>query len=931
VRHKSRYSLIISIVLMSITALCFAQLGGGVGQEMKQIEKQIANPNADTEYQRQTAPPKISIEDEKGGSPSVATNSTNRLDQKEKKSFLQKLLFWKKSESESGNKSTEPAIYVPKYSSADQVNHAEGVTKKSLAKEPLRVITPVYDAAGKKPSPEKQASKKAPAALTVVKPEYAASKAAGVVVADSKKTYAPVELTVVTPEYAKAESKEAVAKSDPAAKPAVVKPVYAKAAPEVSPDKNVAKNTQAPNVATKRENAQTRDVAIKKDMDTGSLAGVPVYAKATPVEVVVPPKREQAEAKDSAKEIVVKNDKAVEPPVFKPVYAKAAQEEVSAKEAHKVTRVSDALPVVTPVYAKNETPTDAVKYIEAEAPQTVSREDVLLSRIHLTLEGDGTLLEDAGLLKQLKLDLATISSDSKRSAEDKQAAVKTRIEECNKKLVGAGYYLASLWLLDSNIDKSEFSVFVDAGRIRETKFYDAAKSADAGATKKDFSQKYFSEEQLRRKMVHIQPGQIFNYNDFRSDIFSINSSPDVMLDADLRVSKEIVDGKLRRYVDTDYMVKESAPLHAVLSLDNSGTDATGDWGAGLTVQDLNLTKHDDVLSVNVPVSVDGSLKSASGSYYLPYGWKNGGAYTLFGGYSDMYTKNFIKDFDQEGKGYFTGAQMSYKLTPESKKHALEAAAGITYRNIKTTTYYLGAPLPVQEVTMVPLAFTLSYSSLQPGFFGGRNFFTAQTVYHHPGFLGASDDEGFIKQRANAKAEYWIEKLQGARLQPLFGQKGSDGSVQDQWVLFLKGDAQIASGTLVPAEQMGVGGATTVRGYKERENLGDNAFVGTVELRTPLLLGMISSPFLSAKEKEDRKLDPVDYLQFLTFFDYGYVEYADPQPGESPSDSIYSVGVGVRMSLTKHSQMSFDYGIPLTTTENDDGKNGRFHLNVKFQF
>jgi hemolysin activation/secretion protein len=737
--------------------------------------------------------------------------------------------------------------------------------------------------------------------LTVVKPEYAEAKSVDVVKGDEKKSHGPAELSVVKPEYAKSEpkgaTKEVVTKSDEPAKLSIVKPAYAKVASEDSSKKVSGKTEQA----SSKVSAVTSADNVK-------------------------------EAKSDVKDSVAKKTTSAEFSAIVPAYAKAAPEEASVEPTSKAVRTPEKLAVVKPMYVKNEVATDAVgKPVEVANPSTVNQEESLLSRIHLTLEGDGALLEDAGLLKQLKIDLANIVSDPKRLSEDKQSAVKARIEECNKKLIEAGYYLASLWLTDANIDKSEVSVFVDAGRIRETKFYDAAKSTDAGAAKKDFSQKYFSEKQLRGKMTHIQKGQVFNYNDFRSDIFSINSHPDVMLDADLRVNKEIVDGKLRRYVDTDYMVKETVPLHAVLSLDNSGTDATGNWGAGLTVQHLNLTKHDDVLSVNVPVSIDGSLKSASGSYFLPYSWGNGGAYTLYGGYSEMYTEDVIPNFDEEGKGHFTGVQMSHKLMPNSKKHSLDVAAGITYRDLTSTTYFMGTELPERAITMVPLALTLSYSSLQPGFLGGRNFFTAQTIYHQPGVLGSSDDEEFEKQRALADSEYWIEKLQGARIQPLFGKKDSDGSMRDQWVLFLKGDAQIASGTLVPAEQMGVGGATTVRGYKERVNLGDNAFVGTAELRTPLLLGMISSPFLSAEQKAKRELDPVDYLQFITFFDYGYVEYADPQPGEEPSDSIYSVGVGVRMSLTKHSQLSLDYGIPLTTTEDDDDKNGRFHLNVKFQF
>lgn len=864
VLYKSRYCLIIPVLLMSITAICFAQLGGGVGQEMKQIEKQTADPNFDSGYQRQSTSPKISIKEGNGTASDTATNSTIHLDQKEKKSFFQKILFWKKSDSGSKNKSAEPAIYTPKYAVANQEQTAGGVTKKSRVNEPLPIVTPAYEESVKKTEPAKHAAKKTSAELTVVKPEYAEAKSAEVVKSTAKKASGAGELSIVKPEYAKSESKGA-------AKEAIVR-------------------SDAPAV----------------------------------VPVVMP-----AYEKEKSKESVAKRAAPAVAPVVTPVYAKATTEEVPVKVSRNAARSPDAPLMVTPVYAKNESTIENAKSSVVAAPLSATKDESLLSNVHLLLEGDGSLLEDAGLAKQLKLDLATIANDPKRSPEEKQAAVKLSLEECNKKLIETGYYLASLWLLDANIDKSEFSVFVDAGRIRETKFYDASKAE--GADKKDFSHKYFSEKQLRRKMGSIQKDRIFNYNDFRNDIFTVNSHPDVMIDADLRVKKEIVDGRLRRYVDADYMVKETVPLHAVLSLDNSGTDATGNWGAGLTVQHLNLTKHDDVLSVNVPISIDRSIKSVSSSYYLPYEWWKGGSYTLYGGYSDMWTEDIIKDFDEKGEGYFTGIQISHKLMPNSKKHALDVAAGITYRDITSTTYFMDTALPSRHITMVPLSLTLSYSSLKPGVFGGRNFFSAQTIYHSAGILGSSDDEEFAKQRASAESEYWIEKLQGARIQPLFGKKGSEGTIQDQWVLFLKGDAQIASGTLVPAEQMGVGGAGTVRGYEERVNLGDNAFVGTAELRTPLLLGMISSPFLSKEEKSKRLLDPIDYLQFLTFFDYGYVEYADPQPGEEPSDSIYSVGAGVRMSLTKHSQMSFDWGFPLTQVEDSEGKNGRFHLNIKFQF
>src|SRR6185369_7707867 len=56
-----------------------------------------------------------------------------------------------------------------------------------------------------------------------------------------------------------------------------------------------------------------------------------------------------------------------------------------------------------------------------------------------------------------------------------------------------------------------------------------------------------------------------------------------------------------------------------------------------------------------------------------------------------------------------------------------------------------------------------------------------------------------------------------------------------WQAFGKLQGQVANGPLLSSEQFNGGGLATVRGYLESEVLGDDAVLGSIELRTPSLL------------------------------------------------------------------------------------------------
>jgi len=125
---------------------------------------------------------------------------------------------------------------------------------------------------------------------------------------------------------------------------------------------------------------------------------------------------------------------------------------------------------------------------------------------------------------------------------------------------------------------------------------------------------------------------------------------------------------------------------------------------------------------------------------------------------------------------------------------------------------------------------------------------------------------------------WLGQLQWAR-------RIGGGSSQ---VIF-RTDAQLANGGLPSLEQFTVGGADTVRGYRENRLIADTGIVASVELRIPVY----------SSESGDFK------VQAAPFADYGH---ASNRTGADPvRKDISSVGIGLLGSLFKRLDFSLYYG------------------------
>ncbi len=432
--------------------------------------------------------------------------------------------------------------------------------------------------------------------------------------------------------------------------------------------------------------------------------------------------------------------------------------------------------------------------------------------------------------------------------------------------------------------------------------------------------KYHTADNLLKSSAWIT-GDKFNYRKLYGDLFNLNVRPDLQIDTLL---KPKVDAFGRRVIDIELAVEDSYPIHLALNIANSGTEETGDWRARGTLQHLNLTDRNDTLTIEYMTDPGGfdNVSSLSMSYYTPIGADKG--LTFYTGWSESDFDDIFPLLDIYGEGYYFGLQLS-KVLKSTKSYSLDLTGGWIYRYTENTSDVAGVTSDRRDIKVSMPSVALGYSSKNFDRYGGRNFGSFTLTGNFAGKFGSDSTAEFINQNKDATGEFWIGTLRMARLQKLFRGEQDPG----KWTMFMEFEGQAADDSLVSAVQYRLGGAESVRGYEEAEVLGDSGIRGTLEVRTPLIDNFIPG----LKHAEDFLAENPDHwsthrLQFDAFADFGRVETSAQQPGEHSSQTMVSVGAGLRLGFTKYSQIRLDYGYPLEGTEETNEGEGQFHFKLE---
>ncbi|MEM8639066.1 MAG: ShlB/FhaC/HecB family hemolysin secretion/activation protein [Cyanobacteria bacterium P01_G01_bin.54] len=203
----------------------------------------------------------------------------------------------------------------------------------------------------------------------------------------------------------------------------------------------------------------------------------------------------------------------------------------------------------------------------------------------------------------------------------------------------------------------------------------------------------------------------------------------------------------------------------------------------------------------------------------------------------------------------------------------------------------------------------------------------------------SDSEGKTKISALRFSQDWLKRSEqevlAARSQfnlgiDLFGttqnETAPDGQFlswqgQGQWVrrlgqdllLIVRGNLQWSDRPLPSVEQLGIGGAQTVRGYPQNLITTDGGALASVEVRLPLW-----------------RVERVDgILQLTPFADFGWgwnLDEADPSP-----NTLSSLGLGLLWQDGTGWSARLDWGIPLTdfTSTGNSAQEDGLHFSINW--
>lgn len=355
-------------------------------------------------------------------------------------------------------------------------------------------------------------------------------------------------------------------------------------------------------------------------------------------------------------------------------------------------------------------------------------------------------------------------------------------------------------------------------------------------------------------------------------------------------------------VDAVLRLEDEKPWKGFITLDNTGNSDTGNTRLSLGYQHANLFNRDHVLTLQYITSVE---KPQDVSIYgFGYRWPlydRADAIDLYAGYSDVNSGTVAGLFNVSGKGTIVGARYTHPFIKTSEiEHKL--AAGIDYRAYENNVDLSGVALG-SDITVHPLS--LTWSSLWKKDSTQLNGY-ATWLHNLPGG-SKGEDADFAVARSGADASYQLFRLGGNASQQFAGDW--------QWRLAL--DAQYTREPLVPGEQFGLGGQDSVRGFAERAVSGDRGWRTGLEIFTPEL--GVKTGIAGAR------------LRFSAFVEGGRVQRLEALPGETPSDGIASVGLGMRFGIAKSLSIRLDYGHVIHGGGDQNNGTDRLHGSIAYVF
>jgi len=372
--------------------------------------------------------------------------------------------------------------------------------------------------------------------------------------------------------------------------------------------------------------------------------------------------------------------------------------------------------------------------------------------------------------------------------------------------------------------------------------------------------KYFTDR------LNLDYNAPLNFTTIEEELQKLRSNP---LIADIKATLKAGSGEGLSILQL--IVTEAPSFRTQIGFDNYGNPNTGSIRGNLSLTEQNLTGNGDRLAVGYTRS--GRSNTFFGLYSIPVN-AQGGTLTLQG---------------SSGISPIIEGGFSFNLVTESR--FLDLAYRQPLVHTANTEFSLSFALASEESrilidqNLIPDGATRStvvrlgqeYVSRDSG--GG--WFLRSSIGVGLDGLGATIRSGA------PDGKFFTLNGQVVRLQKLSQDQETTGQFRLNF--------QYGGDALPPLNRFGLGGALSVRGYRQGFATGDSGIQGTIELEFPIARNDLGQSTV--------KLYP--------FMDGGTVWN---QNGNGTNQTLWGVGAGLGWQISPQFNLRFDYGVPLISVE-----------------
>ncbi|MEM9271571.1 MAG: ShlB/FhaC/HecB family hemolysin secretion/activation protein [Cyanobacteria bacterium P01_F01_bin.143] len=374
--------------------------------------------------------------------------------------------------------------------------------------------------------------------------------------------------------------------------------------------------------------------------------------------------------------------------------------------------------------------------------------------------------------------------------------------------------------------------------------------------------------------------QPFNQKELLDELRILQLDPLVQ-----NLAAELTAGSRQEESILDINILEADSFDVDIITNNGRAPSVGTWRRSLRLTEGNLFGIGDRIFGEY-TNTDGSNKIDLG-YFIPLN-ANNTTISLAGGINK--TEVVEEPFDRldiEGDSFNIEVGLRHPILRTPTK---EFALGITGTRQESKTQLQGADFPLSsgannngETRISALRFYQEYTKKDLDY-----VFAVRSQFN----VGLDVFDATFNENPLPDSRFFAWRGQGQYVRRL-----SPNSL-----LVLRSDLQLAGTNLVPLEQFSIGGADSVRGYRQDSILTDNGLFTSAEVRLPIL-----------------KVQEVDgLLQIAPFLDLGIGW--DSSDDEDPEDQTFiGLGLGLRWKMGDEDNFTarLDYGIPLIDVDDSD--------------